>query len=212
MPPTQQQRQQQQQSSLHLQGDTPRKRRRSREPNWGDFYKNGLPKEVIVIDDDSPDVDGLAAVTSNASTSALPQLHQRLSHSSQQAPKRRKRDDEEVVYDALYHNAKYSDSHTGTPRLNATPNSHSDRASALHNSSATSLSTHELDATQSGQKRKRTRQQFAHEQQARMKESEIMTDNFVAYHPPPYPPRKAPDVHIRVVHDVGFFFLVSFEF
>ncbi|KAI5924970.1 kinase-like domain-containing protein [Camillea tinctor] len=29
----------------------PRKRRRSKEPDWKNFYKNGLPKEIIVIDD-----------------------------------------------------------------------------------------------------------------------------------------------------------------
>ncbi|CAK7235751.1 serine threonine protein kinase CMGC group [Sporothrix eucalyptigena] len=34
----------------------PRKRRRSGPPDWGTFYKNGLPQEVIVIED-SPEAD-----------------------------------------------------------------------------------------------------------------------------------------------------------
>ncbi|KAL5612734.1 hypothetical protein BROUX41_004181 [Berkeleyomyces rouxiae] len=179
-----------------------RKRRRSREPDWTDFYKNGLPKEIIVIDDDSPDTDHLDATTlCTPNSAALPiPHHPQPPHHDQQATKRRKRDDEDAVYDALYHNTKYSASHTTTPRLNATPNSHSDRTSALLNSSATSLSTHDLEAPQSGQKRKRaTRQQIAHE--ARLKEAEIHLDSLVPYVPPPYPPRKAPDVHIRVVND-----------
>lgn len=29
--------------------------RSNRQPNWEEFYKNGIPKEIIVIDDDSPD-------------------------------------------------------------------------------------------------------------------------------------------------------------
>ncbi|KAL1901264.1 serine threonine protein kinase CMGC group [Ceratocystis pirilliformis] len=178
-----------------------RKRRRSREPDWTDFYKNGLPKEIIVIDDDSPENGPIDPVTLNTSnTVSMPLPHHPQTQNDQQATKRRKRDDEEAVYDALYHNTKYSASHTTTPRLNATPMSHSDRASALLNSSATSLSAHDLEIAQSGQKRKRaTRQQIAHE--ARLKEAEIHLDSLVPYVPPPYPPRKAPDVHIRVVHD-----------
>ena len=36
------------------------KRTRSRKPDWETFYKNGLPKEIIVIDD-SPEPEGVQA-------------------------------------------------------------------------------------------------------------------------------------------------------
>jgi dual-specificity kinase len=32
-------------------GSTPARTGRRKKPDWGEFYKNGLPKEVIVIDD-----------------------------------------------------------------------------------------------------------------------------------------------------------------
>jgi dual-specificity kinase len=55
---------------------------------------------------------------------------------------------------------------------------------------------------QPGQKRKRTtRQQIANE--ARRREAGNLTDAYANYRPPPYPPKKARDVHIAVIPDVS---------
>ncbi|CAK7244430.1 MAG: serine threonine protein kinase CMGC group [Sporothrix thermara] len=62
---SQQQQQQQQQQQTHsssasgADSQPPRKRRRSGPPDWGSFYRNGLPNEVIVIED-SPEPEAEA--------------------------------------------------------------------------------------------------------------------------------------------------------
>ncbi|EFQ27003.1 hypothetical protein CGRA01v4_08005 [Colletotrichum graminicola] len=185
-----------------------RKRRRSKEPDWNKFYKNGLPKEIIVIDDTPEPEQGKAVgngvrVVSNGNGIAANGA------SSRPVPKKRKRDDEPQPYDPVYHNNKYAASHTTTPHHNGTPSGSTistDRTtnSVIHTTTATSLSSNgqEYYEAQPGQKRKRTRQQIA--QEAKKREVEGLSDPFVSYKPPPYPPKKASDVHVRVVQDNGY--------
>jgi dual-specificity kinase len=173
----------------------PRKRRRSREPDWNTFYKNGLPKEIIVIDD-TPEPERPNAATAAAQTLAN-------GHGANgSSTKKRKRDDEPTPYDPVHHSAALA-SHTPSKSTAG-----SDRTnSAIHTTAATSLGSlssngqYDYD-TQPGQKRKRTtRQQLANE--ARKREAAIANDALAHYRPPPYPPKKARDVHIKVIPDVS---------
>ncbi|KAK2020992.1 kinase-like protein [Colletotrichum zoysiae] len=186
-----------------------RKRRRSKEPDWNKFYKNGLPKEIIVIDD-TPEPEQGKAVGNGVRVVSNGNGISANGASSRPVPKKRKRDDEPPQpYDPVYHNNKYAASHTTTPHHNGTPSGSTistDRTtnSVIHTTAATSLSSNgqEYYDAQPGQKRKRTRQQIA--QEAKKREVEGLSDPFVSYKPPPYPPKKASDVHVRVVQDNGY--------
>ncbi|KAK4212426.1 kinase-like domain-containing protein [Rhypophila decipiens] len=187
-----------------------RKRRRSRGPDWSEFYRNGLPKEVIVIDDTpEPETPGSAAASvahvsnghSNGSVNGANDL-------SRHVAKKRRRNDEHPQYDPVYHNNVVG-SHTSTPRRLISPSkstASSDRTnSAIHTTAATSLGSlsssngqYDYDA-QPGQKRKRTRQQIAIE--ARRRETGALTDNYTSYRPLPGPPKKAAEVHVKVIAD-----------
>lgn len=133
------------------------------------------------------------------------------------APKRRKGNDDAPTnsgtrYDPVHHSRLNGPPlATTTPRQNGTPAgstiSSSDRTnSAIHTTAATSLGSlssngqHDYDA-QPGQKRKRTRQQVANE--IKRRETEIIGHAFPSYHPPPQPPKKAGDVHVRLIPDVS---------
>lgn len=172
-----------------------RKRRRSREPDWNNFYRNGLPKEVIVIDD-TPEPEPNTSRKMANGTADLSLHH---------PAKRRRRDD---VHEAASRTAGYHvlpvGSHPNTPLHNSTPMASTistDRTnSALHTTAPTSLSSNGLyDDVQAPLKRKRTRQQVANE--AKRRDVDGLGDPFLTYKPPPYPPKKASDVHVRVVHD-----------
>ncbi|KAF3354268.1 hypothetical protein VdG1_07733 [Verticillium dahliae VDG1] len=199
------------QSSAQQPSSATRKRRRSQAPDWDKFYQNGLPKEIIVIED-SPEpgqapnrgvkVIATAAAALNVTTTANGAGAAAARHGA----KRRKRDDEPQPYDPIYHN-KYAGSHAHTPQNHSTPSGSTistDRttSSAHHTTAATSLSSSNgyHEDTQAGQKRKRTtRQQLA--QEAKKRELEALSDTCPSYRPPPYPPKKAPDVHVRVIQD-----------
>lgn len=199
-----------------------RKRRRSRGPDWEDFYKNGLPKEVIVIDD-TPEPQTPASVAISSSTQltnghANGSVNGASNDLNRHVAKKRRRNDETAQYDPVYHN-NFVGSHTTTPRRIASPSKStvsSDRTnSAIHTTAATSLGSlsssngqYDYDA-QPGQKRKRTRQQIAIE--ARRRETGALTDTYTSYRPPPYPPKKAGDVHVKVIADVCILSPVSFR-
>ena len=180
----------------------PRKKRRSREPDWKTFYKNGLPKEIIVIDDTPEPERPNAASAAVQALSNGGRQHVAVNGANSSSAKKRKRDDEPTRYDPVHHSAVVG-SHTPSKSTAA-----SDRTnSAIHTTAATSLGSLSSNGqydyeTQPGQKRKRTtRQQIANE--ARRREAAIFTDALAHYRPPPYPPKKARDVHIKVVPDVS---------
>ncbi|KAJ9152014.1 Dual specificity protein kinase lkh1 [Pleurostoma richardsiae] len=199
------------QASARVEPQNGRKRRRSREPDWNDFFKNGLPKEIIVIDD-SPEPDSNAATVSsktltNGSTNGVQGGVSNDSGGAQHVAKKRKRDGEASRYDPVHHSG-LNGSTTNTPHHNGTPSGSiisSDRTnSVIHTTAATSLgslssnSQYDYDSLP-GQKRKRTRQQIANE--AKRREIGILGQTYSTYRPPPYPPKKASDVHVRVVPD-----------
>jgi dual-specificity kinase len=177
-----------------------RKRRRSREPDWNSFYRNGLPKEVIVIDD-TPEPE---ANIGRKVTNANPPVVANDSAARQPARKRRRDDEPAAGHHAGYH-VQYVGSQTNTPHQNTTPigsTLSSDRTnSALHTTAPTSLSADTQHDSQLPLKRKRTRQQVASE--AKRQDVDGLGEPFPTYKPLPYPPKKAGDVHVRVVHDVS---------
>ncbi|KAK1242235.1 hypothetical protein MKX07_000221 [Trichoderma sp. CBMAI-0711] len=186
----------------HQPSSSSRKRRRSREPDWNTFYRNGLPKEIIVIDD-TPEpeantgrkiANGTAVVPDSAATAA-----------AQSSAKKRRRDDQPLGYHVQYVGGSHTASHTNTPRPNTTPGGStlsSDRTnSALNTTAPTSLSSNsQYDELAAPLKRKRTtRQQVANE--AKRRDVDGLGGAFMAYKPPPFPPKKSAEVPVRVVND-----------
>ncbi|KAI1754195.1 kinase-like domain-containing protein [Xylaria castorea] len=176
----------------------PRKRRRSKEPDWKQFYKNGLPKEIIVIDD-TPEAESQPSTattsrtytndTANGSTTKQGTRH---------VAKRRRKDDDlynESLYDARLNGSYQQPSNSGSAST--------DRTTSAYNTTApTSLSSngqYDYEAPQTGQKRKRTRQQIA--QDAKRREVEALGDGFHEYQPPQKPIKKSGEVAVRTVND-----------
>ncbi|KAK0630841.1 kinase-like domain-containing protein [Bombardia bombarda] len=189
-----------------------RKRRRSREPDWGTFYKNGLPKEIIIIDDTpepetpvSGDAPSHTLTNGHTNGTVVASSNEPTAH---HLAKKRKRDDVQARYDPVHH-SKIVGSHPHTPRRHVSPSKStvsSDRTnSAIHTTAATSLGSLSSNGqyeyeVQPGQKRKRTtRQQIANE--ARRREAGALADAYTSYQPLTYPPKKAPEVHVKVIAD-----------
>jgi dual-specificity kinase len=193
--------------SMSTSKSTSKKRQRSREarePDWHKFYKNGLPKEVIVIDD-SPEPS--ASVISNTQPARSV-----AGGDSRHAAKKRKRDDVGSVYDPVYHLGHSNDQSPEYKNSASGSTISTDRTtSAIHTTAATSLGSHssngqngyEAAEIQPGQKRKRTATRLQLANEAKRKELETNGDAFTNYKPPPRPPIKAPDVQVKQVADVS---------
>jgi dual-specificity kinase len=171
---------------------TRKKRQRSREPDWDEFYKNGLPKEVIVIDGTpEPEMRLPPSQPSATTTGAAPP-----------AKRRRRGEGTSTRYDPVHNQS--TDSKSNTPRRNGVSVGSSDWTNvAVSTTAPTSLSSngsqYEQEA-QVGNKRKRTtRQQVAIE--ARRRKVGGPSD-LNPYLPPSLPIKKAGDVPLRVVRDV----------
>lgn len=197
-------------SSASVPKQNPKKRQRSRErePDWHKFYKNGLPKEVIVIDD-SPSPDPSASVASNN----LPGRSIAESN-GRPAAKKRKRDDVGAAYDPVYHlGPSVSNNRSEEYKENSGSTISTDRTtSAIHTTAATSLGSHssngqtgyEAVEAQPGQKRKRTATRLQIANEAKRKELEVNGDAFTNYKPPPRPPIKAAEVLVKQVADNSY--------
>jgi dual-specificity kinase len=176
----------------------PSKMARRQPPNWGEFYKNGVPREVIVIDDDSPEPASKSTQVANGST--------------KHTDKRRKTA-ASTTYDPVYHQ-QTSYSSTQTPAYqNASNNTGStDRtASAIGTTAPTSLGSNGSrnayvappEEAVTGQKRKRAAKPAAKEEkEPKRREIDLNADPFELYKPPPNPPIKAKDVFVQQIADV----------
>ena len=174
-----------------------------RQTDWADFYKNGLPKEIIVIDDDDDDEPPPPRQPTLQRTATNP--------SARHTDKKRKTTAGTTAYDPVY-NQHTSYSTTQTPYYDSPNHSIStDRTtSALNTTAATSLgsqasSSHHispLENTAVGQKRKRTRAAAQDEANQAKKRDLDDRDPFALYQPPPNPVIKAKDVYVQVVADV----------
>ena len=195
-----------------------KKRQRSREvrePDWDKFYENGLPKEVIVIDD-SPSPDHSASIVPMSQLDGVV-----IGGSGRHAAKKRKRDDVGLAYDPVYQVAPHSN-HESPQYSNSASGStiSTDRTtSAIHTTAATSLGSHssngqngyEAADVQPGQKRKRTATRLQLANEAKRRELET-NSGFSDYLPPPHPPIKAPEVQVKQVTDVSVLVLPRLPF
>ncbi|KAI9368423.1 kinase-like protein [Aspergillus egyptiacus] len=174
---------------------------RRKKPDWGEFYKNGIPKEVIVIDDTPPPDQTTAPSHSFATTTpngAVPQP----------AGKRR-RTGIESAYDVGYYDRPSFSINPQQYGENSSAGSLStDRTASLHTTAPTSLSQGSSGASNGtayyedanvGQKRKRVTTRKSARDEQKKREQEVATDAFRSYIPPPNPPIKAKDVPVPVI-------------
>ncbi|EAA28465.3 hypothetical protein GE21DRAFT_4532 [Neurospora crassa] len=184
-----------------------RKRRRG-ETNWAEFYQNGLPKEVIVIDD-TPEPEGTATRSVASQTLSNAHIVTNPSAPTQPTAKRRRPNGH---YDPVHHD-NYVPAQNQTQRslpsashsLNSPASTSNSANSAQHTTTATSLgslSSHSYndDYAQPGTKRRKLTRQQANE--AKRRET-AHADTFAVYKPPPYPPKKAGEVHVKVIQDTS---------
>ncbi|KAI1318667.1 kinase-like domain-containing protein [Xylariaceae sp. FL0255] len=175
----------------------PRKRRRSKEPDWGAFYKNGLPQEIIVIDDTPEPEPGKASAAASTRTYTNGATNGSVNDNAARHVAKKRRKEDGLYQDSLYETGSY---HHGSNSGSAS----TDRTTSAYNTTApTSLSSNgQYDyETQSstGQKRKRTRQQIA--QDAKRREVEVLSDGYHEYQPPSKPIKKCGEVNVRVINE-----------
>ncbi|PYH94837.1 kinase-like protein [Aspergillus ellipticus CBS 707.79] len=177
-----------------------------RKPNWGEFYKNGIPKEVIVIDDTPPPEQSKAASRTLAAMSAVPAPNGNV---PQPAGKRR-RTGVETAYDLGYYDRpSYSINPQHYGEESSAASLSTDRTTSLHTTAPTSLSQGSSGAGNGilyedanvGQKRKRVNTRKSARDEQKRRELENAGDAFLSYIPPPKPPIKAKDVPVPVIRD-----------
>ena len=185
---------------------------RRKKPDWGEFYKNGIPKEVIVIDD-SPGPDG-----SKAAPAPPPHGAPAGPPTAAQPAGKKRRTGVESAYDLGYYDRP---SFSINPQQYGENSSHSlstDRTTSLHTTAPTSLGSQGSAGVNNGvyyedasvgQKRKRTTRKSTRDEQKR-RELETAGDAFLNYVPPPHPIIKAKDVPVPVIRDVSHPFLIRF--
>ncbi|KAL9111695.1 MAG: hypothetical protein Q9227_003969 [Pyrenula ochraceoflavens] len=172
-------------------------RGQKRQPDWEEFYKNGVPREVIIIHDDTPPAEtpsktGRAKIRAGATQ-----------------PTNAKKRKIDQSYDTTYHDRpSYSVNppHYGD---SSNPSISTDRTTSLHTTAPTSMGSYgSSNASNSyedltvGQKRKRMPQKETRLQTKRKQQE--TNDAFADYVPPPRPPIKANEVHVPVVNDYQF--------
>ena len=179
------------------------KRQRSRQPDWEDFYKNGVPKEIIVIDDDTPPVQPKASQgrTNNNTRAAA-------SHGTGQPANKKRRTAQGNGYESVHaERPSYSLSHQAHDDSGSYPST--DRTTSLHTTAPTSLGSNSgsgvsngtyYETAQPGEKRKRVTRKGIRDE-AKKRELEQVSDAFESYIPPPKPPIKASEVHVPVIRD-----------
>lgn len=179
---------------------------RRKKPDWGEFYKNGIPKEVIVIDDTPPPEH------SKTASRGLPAAPGAANGMPQPSGKRR-RTGIETAYDLGYYDRP---SYSINPQVYGDNSSaasiSTDRTTSLHTTAPTSLGSQGSSGVSNGvyfedanvgQKRKRVNTRKSARDEQKRRELETVGDAFKNYVPPPNPPIKAKDVPVPVVRDVG---------
>lgn len=112
-------------------------------------------------------------------------------------------------YDPVYNYTQPSGSTVSSER-NSYANGVATTANTATSSLASTRGHHVYDVTAASQKQKRnTRQQAANESKKREADITAMGLAFTHYRPPPLPPVKAPEVDVKIIHDVRPGFLDS---
>ncbi|CAF9923691.1 dual specificity protein kinase kns1 [Imshaugia aleurites] len=176
-----------------------------RRPDWHEFYKNGPPKEIIVIDDDSPQPPSRKE---NEHVPQQPQPQPQATARGAEHANKKRRTGQATAYDAARDQQAFSHARTYSKGNSGSNTISTDRTTSLQTTAPTSLGSHSSHGTSGayaedsvvGQKRKRvTRQQIADEK--KRKEIEVVGDAYSAYVPPPKPPIKARDVQVPSIKD-----------
>lgn len=208
-------------------GVTPTQNGRNKKPDWGKFYKNGLPKEVIVIDD-SPPPDPLQhnqaasahnnntlAKTATTATNASAAVPTPNGSSLLHPAGKKRRTGVDSAYDVGYYDRpSYSINPQHYGEDSSAASRSTDRTTSMHTTAPTSLGSHGssggsngvfFEDANIGQKRKRVTTRKSTRDEQKRRELEAIGDAFLSYVPPPNPPIKAKDVAVPVVRDVSFF-------
>lgn len=170
-----------------------------KQPDWNEFYKNGVPKEIIVIDDEeSPEPQ------QPARAAARPRNDQG-SFSSYNGRKRKV----DQGYEAEYNDSPTYSSHPAKFGGSSSSASYQsgDRTASLQTITApTSLESYGSNAASNsyedvrvGSKRKRVQPERT---QSRRKKQESVPDAFADYIPPSKPVKKSAEVPVPVIRDV----------
>lgn len=183
---------------------------RKKKPDWGEFYKNGLPQEVIVIDDTPPPDQRKAQSSSHAPSSIHAGPIAPTSIANQPAGKKRKTG-VDTAYDVGYYDRpSYSINPQRYGDESPAGSISTDRTTSMNTTAPTSLGSHGSTGTNGvyfeeanvGQKRKRVNTRKSVRDEQKRKDQETAGDAFLNYIPPPNPPIKAKDVPVPVIRDV----------
>lgn len=176
--------------------------REGKKPDWNEYYKNGIPQEVIVIDDDTP---GPTTSTSQPTTTATRPSRTAPSNARPVAAGRKRK--AHGGYEARKNDSPAFSTYPSKFDENSSsrPSVSTDRTTSLHTTAPTSLGSygssggsHSYEDVNTGQKRKRAAPKETRAQ-AKRKQQEATSNAFADYVPPPKPPIKAGDVHVPVV-------------
>ncbi|KAI4268825.1 MAG: hypothetical protein LQ337_007621 [Flavoplaca oasis] len=176
--------------------------REKRRPNWEEFYRHGIPDEVVYIDV-TPEPPKVENRRPNHTTRTVARPAATPEHAA-----KKRRTGQANNYDAR--NFSYSNGRPTHLDDSGSGTISTDRTTSLNTTAPTSLGSHAshgssgnyLDDQAVGQKRKRvTRGQVAADAKRR-KEIEEVNDAYSSYVPPPKPPIKAKDVHVPQIRDV----------
>ncbi|KAL9632167.1 MAG: hypothetical protein Q9204_003903 [Flavoplaca sp. TL-2023a] len=176
--------------------------REKRRPNWEEFYRHGIPDEVVYIDV-TPEPPKVENRRPNHTTRTVARPAATPEHAA-----KKRRTGQANNYDAR--NFSYSNGRPTHLDDSGSGTISTDRTTSLNTTAPTSLGSHAshgssgnyLDDQAVGQKRKRvTRGQLAADAKRR-KEIEEVNDAYSSYVPPPKPPIKAKDVHVPQIRDV----------
>lgn len=182
---------------------------RNKQPNWTEFYKNGIPKEVIVIEDSPAPEHSKGAAP--APTRHHPSTRPPPAAAAPEPAGKKRRTGIETAYD-LSHYDRPSFSIIPPPIYggNSSASLSTDRTASLHTTAPTSLGSQGSAGASNGvsheagigQKRKRVATRKSTRDEQKRRELEV-TSAFDSYIPPKQPLIKAKDVPVPVVRDVG---------
>lgn len=188
---------------------TPRTMQRKRSVggpvDWDKYFRGTrgtLPTEIIVIDEDDDKDRQCNGPPSHSTNQAIPANGQQAMHSD-----KRQKMASASTYNPVYQNSNpgLTQPNSPYPQSPSMQTTYTSRTESCNNTTAptslgsTASGTNDLYEPAAGQKRKRPVRQpdFKKSQDLRIR------DPYAEYHPPPYPPFKAQDVYVHVVHDVS---------